>query len=224
MRIGRKMTTALIAVYIGCLCLGILAHTMKVGLQGNTISYFFVWDMFCGWEAYDNRTRVVAEDVHGNFYDVRPPWGEFYPFGETPRVHYDVSNSLVPKYIDNVLSHTAHEEIDRVFVIQEIWPKQFNLPDDLWASYFEEPRDHMSYFNLRAICTEKGTVLNSYPDWFVAQTLNSVADNPRLQMAANRARPMYNTFINPARSAAAGRTAFEDASPTVSADGQYSTN
>ena len=225
MRISRTISTTFIAAYIGCLCFGILAHVMKVGLNGRTLSYFVVWDMFCGWEAYDNRTHIVAEDIHGQYFEVKPPWGEFTPFGHVPRVHYDVSNSLVPRHIKNVLSHTSHPEIDRVYVIQEIWPKQFNIPDHLWSQYFEESRDRMSYYNLRAVCTESGTVLNSYPDWFVAQTLKSVADNPRLQLAAKRAQPYYNTFVNPSRTAAAASPVFQDAaSSTVFSFDQLSTN
>ncbi len=214
MRIRRIISTTFIAAYLGCLCFGILAHVMKVGLSGRTLTYFVVWDMFCGWEAYDNRTHILAEDVNGQYYDVTPPWGEFNPFGHVPRVHYDVCNNLVPKHINHVLSHTSHPEIDRVYVVQEIWPKQFNIPDHLWNQYYEEPRDRMSYYNLRAVCLPNGALLNSYPDWFVAQTLSSVADNPRLQLAAKRAQPYYNTFVNPSRAAAASSPAFQDAGPS----------
>lgn len=225
MRIGRSLSATFIVLYLSCLCLGIGAHAMKVGLSGRTLSYFFVWDMFCGWEAYDNRTRLVAEDIHGQYYDVRPPWGEFHPFGHVGRVHYDVSNNLVPKYIRHVLSHTSHPAIDRVYVVQEIWPKQFNLPNELWNRYYEEPRDPTSYYNLRAVCSSTGTLLNSYPDWFVAQKLKSVADNPRLQLAAQRAQPYYNTFVNPSRAAATSSpTMTRSASASTALPEQFSTN
>lgn len=208
MRVRRVLSNLFIVGYIGCLVWGIGSYALKMGLAGNTLGYYVVWDMFCGWQAFDNRTHILAEGVSGQFYEVRAPWGEFRPFGVVPRVHYDVSNNLVPKHIATVLSHTSHEPIDRVYVVQEIWPKQFNIPDRLWATHYPDPRDKMSYFNLRAICSDRGSVLNSYPDWYAVQTLNSIADNPRLQMAAQRAKPLYNTFIRPTQ--ATGSSTFQD--------------
>lgn len=219
MRIQRVLAGVFIAGYLGWLAWGIGAHVLKVGLYGNTLGYYVVWDMFCGWQAYDNRTHVIAEGASGTFYEVRAPWGEFHPFGNVPRVHYDVTNNLVPKHIRNVLKNSSHEPIDRVYVVQEIWPKQFNIPDELWARYSEEPLDRISYFNLRAICSDRGHVLNSYPDWYAAQTLNAVADNPRLQLAARRATPYYNTFIRPNRGEESRSSEFHAAS-----EGLLSTN
>jgi hypothetical protein len=54
-----------------------------------------------------------------------------------------------------------------------------------------------SYFNLRAVCTEDGMPIEKNPDWFTAQTLNTIADNPRLRQQAQSAQPYYNTFFNP---------------------------
>ncbi len=208
-RISRVLSSLFICCYLTALAWGIGAHVLKTGLDGNTLGYYFVWDMFCGWQAYDNRTHLIAEGVSGQFYDVRPPWGEFHPFGNVPRVHYDVTNNLVPKHIRNVLRNSDHEPIGRVYVIQEIWPKQFNLPGQLWSRYYEEPQDKMSYFNLRAICSDRGNVLNSYPDWYAVQTLKAVSDNPRLQLAARRATPFYNTFIRPAHGEESRATEFQ---------------
>jgi hypothetical protein len=128
---------------------------------------------------------------------VEEPWGAFTPFGNVARVNYDVSNNLISRHIKNVLDHSQHPGIDRVYVIQEIWPKQYNAPDRLWTHYFNEPKDKMSYYNLRAICDANGMPVESYPDWFNTQTLNGIADNPRLQRAAQLATPYYNTFFNP---------------------------
>ena len=36
---------------------------------------------------------------------------------------------------------------------EECWPKKYNLPDDLWAMRFSEPKDPMSYFWLRDVYT-----------------------------------------------------------------------
>ena len=219
MYIRRIVSGLFIGAYLSWLSWGIVAHVLKMGLNGNTLGYYVVWDMFCGWQAYDNRTHIIAQGHSGQYYEVRAPWGEFKPFGNVPRVHYDVTNNLVAKHIRHVLKNTAHEPIDRVYVVQEIWPKQFNIPDSLWSRYFDEPLDRISYFHLRAICSDRGNILNSYPDWYAMQTLNAVADNPRLQAAAQRATPYYNTFIRPNRGEAPRSSEFQ----TVS-DGMLSTN
>ncbi len=219
MRVRRILSGLFIASYLCWLSWGIGAHVMKVGLSGNTLGYYVVWDMFCGWQAYDNRIHILAEGISGQFYEVRAPWGEFTPFGNVARVHYDVTNQLIPKQIHHVLKNSSHEPIDRVYVVQEIWPKQYNIPQELWARYSEEPMDKMSYFNLRAICSDRGNLLNSYPDWYAAQTLKAVADNPRLQMTANKATPFYDTFIKPNRGQETRTSEFVSTS-----SGQLSTN
>jgi hypothetical protein len=224
MRIKRLLTTALIATYISALTWGVGAHVMKFGLQGNSFSYFFVWDMFCGWQAYDNRTPIIAEGESGQFYDVRGPWGEFTPFGSVARIHYDVTNQLTGNHVRNVLAHTAHEPITNVFVIQEVWPKQFNMPAHLWAQYFEEPQDKTKYYHLRAILNDLGTAQRTYPDWYENQTLLSVADNPRLQRAAQSAQPFYNTFVRPTAGRKTSNSTFQTADSVPVGLDQFNTN
>lgn len=199
MTIRRWASGLFITAYLTALAWGIIAHTLKVGIACNTLSYYFVWDMFCGWSAYDNRTHLIAEDADGNFYSIREPWGAFQPFSNVDRINYDVSNNLLPRHIRHVLDHTKHPPIDRVYVVQEIWPKQFNVPNHLWSFHFDEPKDPISTYNLRAICSASGTPIESYPDWFNNQMLQSIADNPRLQKAAQQATPYYNTFFNPVK-------------------------
>jgi len=215
MKLRRWGAGLLIGSYLLLLSWGIVGHALKIPSAGNTLGYFVVWDMFCGWQAFDNRTHFIAEDSAGNYYRVREPWGAFQPFGHVDRVNYDVSNNLAPRHIRNVLAHTDHPPIDRVYVVQEIWPKQFNVPDRLWSSYFHEPKDQQSYFNLRAICAADGTLIESNPDWYVAQGLKSIADNPRLRTQAQGASPFYNTFFNP-------RMAVETNSSFSSSDGGLS--
>jgi hypothetical protein len=197
MQFRRWASGIFICGYLMTLAWGVAAHALKFGLVGNTFSYFIVWDMFCGWQAYDNRTHIIGEDKDGNYFKVEEPWGAFTPFGDVARVNYDVSNNLVQRHVRHVLDHSNHPEIDRVYIVQEIWPKQFNVPDHLWSRYFAEPMDKTSYYNLRAICDAQGKAVESYPDWFSAQTLQAIADNPRLQRAAQQATPYYNTFYNP---------------------------
>ncbi len=186
-----------IGVYVSFLSWGVMAHALKVGLCGNTLSYFVVWDMFCGWTAWDARTHIIAEDSKGNYFEVREPWGEFHPFGHVARIHYDNTNHLLPAHINNVLKHSVHEGIDRVYVVEEVWPKQYNLPPKLYAHYFDRPNDKLSYFHLRAVCAEDGTPLSSFPDWHTQQRLNAVYDNPRLQRQSKQATAMYSKLFTP---------------------------
>ncbi len=197
MRLKRWASVLFVICYLCALAWGTGAHALKFGLTGNTLSYFFVWDMFCGWHAYDNRTHIIAEDANGTFYEVREPWGAFTPFGNVDRINYDVSNHLVARHINNVISHTSHPDFDRVYIVQEIWPKQFNVPSNLWSYNFSEPMEKVSYFHLRSICTANGNSIETYPDWFNRQTLMTISDNPRLQQAAREATPYYNTYFNP---------------------------
>jgi hypothetical protein len=197
MKIPRWVSGLFVGVYISLLSWGIVGHALKMPSIANAFGYFIVWDMFCGWQAYDNRTHIIGEDSQGNYYEIREPWGAFQPFGNVDRVNYDVSNYLAVRHIRNVLKHSDHPPLDRVYVVQEIWAKQYNVPDHLWNCCFSEPKDKMSYFNLRAVCTEDGMPIETNPDWFTAQTLNTIADNPRLRQQAQSAQPYYNTFFNP---------------------------
>lgn len=197
MTLRRLLAGTFIAGYLGCLAFGIVGHALKINAVSTTFGYFIVWDMFCGWQAFDNRTHLIGEDAEGHYYSVTEPWGAFNPFGHVPRINYDISNNLTPRHIKHLLSRTAHPPIDRVYVVQEIWPKQFNAPDRAWASYFHEPKEQVSYFNLRAICRADGMPVEVFPDWFSQQTMKSIADNPRLQQQSQQATPYFNTFFNP---------------------------
>ena len=191
------LTTGFIALYVCFLSWGTLAHTLKVGGSLSAINYFVVWDMFCGWSAWDSRTHVIAEGASGQFYDVKEPWGEFHPFGSIARIQYDSSNDLLAGHINNVLRHTQHETIDRVFVVEEAWPKQYNLPPNLFAHYFNRSNDKLSYFHLRAVCKSDGTPLTKFPSWHDQQMLTSLYEIPRLQRQASQATSLYSTLYNP---------------------------
>lgn len=193
-----------ISAYIGFLSWGVVAHALKVGICGNTISYFAVWDMFCGWSAWDQRTHVIAEGASGKFYDVKEPWGQFQPFGSVGRIHYDHTNHMLSRHVDNILRHTSHEDIDRVYVVQEVWPKQYNLPAELYSRYFERDKDKRPYFHLRAVCSDNGTPIQAFPSWFAQQELNSLYDNPRLRQQSRRASGLYSTLFTPNTSGNAG--------------------
>jgi hypothetical protein len=100
--------------------------------------YYFVWDMFCGWSAYDSRMHIVAEGESQTFYRLTPaPWGEFQPFGSLGREHYDSFNGHGVNIGMNVLKHTQHEPMVRLFVIEESWAKKYNLPDAVWKTRYD---------------------------------------------------------------------------------------
>ncbi len=197
MNIRKWAVSVLLMSYLGFLGWGIVGHALKIPAAGSALGYFVVWDMFCGWQAYDNRLHLIAEDSNGEYYRIREPWGAFQPFGHEDRLDYDVSNFLAPRHIQHVLEHSEHPPVDRVYVVQEVWGKQYNIPDVLWQKYYDEPKDKVSCFSLRAICTPDGAPIESNPDWFVAQELKSIADNPRLRQQAQSAMPYYNTFFSP---------------------------
>ena len=198
-RSARWIAGLFIACWLGAMSFGIVAHALKVGLSRNALSYFVVWDMFCGWRAWDDRTHLIAESSSGRYYNVTEPWGAFQPYGKISRLQYDASNHLLPKQVRHVLSHTQHEQIDHVYVVQEMWPKQFNMPERLWNSYYSEPPDKISYFHLKAICDRTGRTVSVFPDWLTQQYLNSIADNPRLQREVRQAQSSFNTLFMPVR-------------------------
>src|SRR5262249_43908290 len=83
------LVVGFIASYLGTLSYGIFCHTLGFGVGAHPLMYFIVWDMFCGWTAYDSRVHVVAETENQKYYDVAtPPWGEFHPWGHLGRQHF----------------------------------------------------------------------------------------------------------------------------------------
>ena len=161
--------------------------------------YFVVWDMFCGWTAYDSRLHVVAQGESGEYYEAAPaPWGTMQPFGSMDRRQYDAGARHVPTMAMNVLRHTRHEPITRVFIVEECWAKKYNLPDELWNQQFDEPKDATSYYQVRHVMSADGTLLQTAPSWTSRQFSIALADNPRIKAAAGRSRPFY-TFDNGAR-------------------------
>jgi hypothetical protein len=204
-RLKSVLVIAFIGAYLSALSFGTVAHALKVGLCGNTLSFYVVWDMFCGWTAWDARTHLIAEGASGQYYDVRAPWGEFHPFGHLARIHHDNTNDLLPRHIQNVLRHTAHEPIDRVYTIEEVWPKQYNLPPGLYDEHFGRPNDKLSYYHLRAVFRDDGTPMSIYPDWHAKQKLQAVYDNPRLRRQSANATSLFSTLYNPSQ-ARAGST------------------
>ncbi len=204
-RLAKWSAGLFIACYIVALSGGIIAHALKVGVAGNTLSYYVVWDMFCGWQAYDERLHLIAESDSGRYYDVREPWGEFCPFGSIGRYQYDVYSHMMSKQIRHILTHTQHDPIDTVYVVQEVWPKQYNLPESLWQENFGGEPDRLSYYHLRAVCREDGSLVTLHHDWMNQQRLNAVADNPRLRNEVRQTQSSFGNWYSPTQHSAGHR-------------------
>jgi hypothetical protein len=152
--------------------------------------YFVVWDMFCGWAAYSTRNQVIVEGESGQFYEVLPPpWGEIQPYGSLGRRHYDPYQTFCMSMAQNVLKHTDHEPITRIFVLEEAWAKKFNLPDRLWEARYEEPKSPHRYRHVRYVFSSDGIPLQTNNNWLSFQSNLMMAKNPRLQADFRKSRP-----------------------------------
>jgi len=69
----------------------------------------------------------------------------------------------------------------RILVIEESWPKKFNLPQSVWAHNYSEPKDVYKYYRVRREIDPDGTVLISQNAWIDYLASRAVAANPRLQ-------------------------------------------
>lgn len=190
------LASSFIVVYLTVLSYGLFCHTFKWKSGAHPAMYYVVWDMFCGWAAHEFRHHAIAEGVSGTYYQVLPgPWGELQPFGDLGRHHYDANAATPGKLALNVLRHTSHEDITRIFIIEENWPKKFNMPDDQWAARWDEPKNPKRYFTLRHVVSPEGVVLHTYPDFFTQQNGREVLANPRLAAEATRSQPFYAVSI-----------------------------
>lgn len=186
----RWLSHLLIVTYLGALSWGIVSHTLKVGVGAHTAMYFLVWDMFCGWSSHSSRVHVIGEGKSGTYYELAPgPWREFKPYGPLGRRHYDVFGLYAPSIAQNVLRHTDHEEMARIFIVEESYPKMYNLPDALWAKRFEEPKVPYRYYSTMAILTGDGTTLQTGPNWLSRQSMLALTDNPRLKAETTLSQP-----------------------------------
>ena len=192
--VGRRLRIAAASLfiigYLTALAGGVAANTFSYGATAHPLMYFLVWDMFCGWSAYESRMRVIGEGVSGQFYTVSPgPWGELRPHGDLGRQHYDASGAHCARMALNTLAHTQHEDLTRLFVVEEVWPKKFNMPDDGWAARWDEPKQRSRYYNLRHVVTPEGAILQTFPDWFSHQGHLVALANPRLAAEYSRSKP-----------------------------------
>ncbi|MBS0205739.1 MAG: hypothetical protein JSS49_22790 [Planctomycetes bacterium] len=188
----RWLAKLTIGTYLTALSLGIVCHAMNFGLSSHPGTYYFVWDMFCGWSAHEVRYHLIGEGESGHHYRLSPaPWNTFAPYGDLERDQYDALGNTHAKIALNTLKHTDHEPIVRFFLVEEAWPKKYNLADHLWAARFDEPKDPHSYCWLKCTYDADGTVLKSNMDFIGNLQTQAVADNPRLKADSQRGKPFF---------------------------------
>jgi hypothetical protein len=188
----RWLSIGFICTYLGALGWGIVSHAVSFFSGIHPLMYFIVWDMFCGWTAYDSRAHVIAEGESQRYYELVPaPWGELHPWGKLGRQHYDALNNHTGRMGLNVLKHTTHEPITRLFVIEEAWHKKYNLPDAVWQLRYDEPKRPHRYYRVRTVMLPDGTITEATTTWQNRQAGMMLADNPRLQSQASKARSLF---------------------------------
>lgn len=190
----RWLTHLVISSYLGILLFGVVAHAAHFLEGSHPGMYFIVWDMFCGWSGYSNRIQVVAEGHSGKFYAVTPtPWKEFHPYSDHGRENYDPFGTHAVTVGLNVLRHTEHEPIQRIFVFEKFWAHKYNLPPHLWATLSETPKQPRTYYHLRSVHLYDGTVVQDNAVWSSFHTARMMLRNPRLV----NSRPGYRFALNP---------------------------
>lgn len=188
----RWFSNLTIGLYLTALSLGIACHTMNFCSASHPVMYYFVWDMFCGWSSHEIRYHVIGEGESGTVYELAPgPWARFMPYGDLDRLHYDVLGNAHRRMALNTLKRTDHEPIRRVVMLEEVWPKKYNLSDRTWAMRFDEPKDPMSYFWQTAEMTADGQVTSAVPNYLQFLNSKSVAANPRLMNDMQIGKPAY---------------------------------
>lgn len=189
----RWLTHAAIAAYLSALAWGIFAHAVTYKVGAHPLMYFVVWDMFCGWASHESRHHVIGEAQDGAYYELSPgPWGDFNPYGSIGRRHYDTSGMFAAKMATNCLKHSQHPPMSRIFVVEECWPKKFNLPDPLWQVTMNEPKDIVKYYHLKHIFDTEGQLVRSNGHWIDWQVNYGIANNPRLAEDARRGMPLFD--------------------------------
>ena len=105
----RLIVCGVIGSYLLMLGFGLFSHALGYKSTSHVGMYFLVWDMYCGWGAYETRSHVIAVGESGQYYEITPPpWGEFVPFGSAERHTYDSSASFTGILTAHVLEHTAN--------------------------------------------------------------------------------------------------------------------
>jgi hypothetical protein len=186
------VVTVFVVSYLGALGYGLFAHAVSYRHDVHPAMYFLVWDMYCGWSAYETRQHVVGEGASGTYYRLTPPpWGSASVYGPQERQTHDYPGTFVIDMARNSLRHSSHEPIVRLMLVEEAWPRKYNLPAHLWAKRHNEPRDPVSYFQIRRTTTAEGQLLQDRPTWLTRIAQDCLMDNPRLRRDVSSGRQFY---------------------------------
>lgn len=185
-----------IAAYLSVLVGGIVTHALQYKEHSHPLMYYVVWDMFCGWTCWEQRTHLIGEGESGQFYELGPgPWGDYHPFSNLSRQHYDPFCSHAFRIADNSLRHTTHEPMARIHVVEESWAKKHNLPPFL-AKNLEPiplPGQRNTYFHLRKSFSPDGSLIHDGSAWLDVQSHLSLMDNPSLKQKTGYQFPVLLT-------------------------------
>ncbi len=188
----RWIVGTFIATYISALGLGLGCLAIRTGIHMHPAMYFVVWDMYCGWSAYNHRYRAIAEGVSGTYYDLNPaPWGTFRPYDRLDRMQYLLANAKQAAAAQLVAERTEHEPLARMFIIEESWAKQFDLPEYIWKAHNAIPRVPHTYTKLCVEMAGNGEILKMHTNWLDFQHHVMLSDNPRLQQDMRTTRPFW---------------------------------
>lgn len=189
----RWMKHLFIAAYLAVLGYGLVIHTLKINRYSHMANYFFVWDMYCGWNAFEKRSVLIGQGESGQYYNLNPPWQTLRPFGDAHRHNFDSWGYFSGQVAANTLKQTQHEPMTRVFLIEQHWAKKYNLPDHLWSRRFDTPKDPKVYHYLRTVFDPSGTPTERHSDWKTNLQFHAVIDNPALRSTVARSRPYLGT-------------------------------
>jgi hypothetical protein len=186
----RWIVNTVIAGYLVAMAFGLLCVACQVQFF-SVPAYFFTFNMYGGWCGYDARMQVIGEGESGRFYTLSPgPWGEFDPYSShVPRQSYDQAFEYGSILARPALAHTKHEPILRIFVIEQEYPKKFNLTDAQFEAYYNKPKPQRIYSHVRMALSPQGEIITQNSTWLRYQDNQALVDNPRLVAEATRNRP-----------------------------------
>ncbi|MFV0444169.1 MAG: hypothetical protein ACK5Q5_11425 [Planctomycetaceae bacterium] len=190
----RWASNLFIASYLGILSFGLFAHAFKYLANSHPAMYFVVWDMFCGWSAFEIRTHILGEGDSGQYYELAPgPWGGYAPFCGTDRKDLDNFGNYSFRLAANTLAQTEHEPIRRIIVVEEGWPKKYNLPPALWEYQYgtTKPVEPYSYFHIQRSYNGSGDLLSQAGSFLNARSEAVVLDNPALISRMQRGQSFF---------------------------------
>ena len=151
----RWLASAGIACYLATL--GTFFTWHAAGDWGvHPVAYFFTWDMFPSFYTESLRRLAVGRTADGRFVQVYPGPFDRYRGGvgnDLPRGDLDRSGNsfrlLATKTVDRTRDAHRDDPIVHVYLLERCWPEKFNLPADLYESWWGGPRPDRSCWRLR---------------------------------------------------------------------------